>query len=83
MLHGGVGDLHHALVANSDGRIVWVGFGISFSYGRGALWDFDKRAAIEVCLWESSFPKQRPRLIRSLRVYSPVAQDNSFLLLQD
>jgi len=61
VLHGDVGDLHHALIANSDGRIVWVGFGMSYPYGQGALRDFDKRAAMEVRLWESSFPKQRPR----------------------
>ncbi len=33
VLHGDVGDLHHALIANSDGRIVWVGFGMSYPYG--------------------------------------------------
>jgi hypothetical protein len=62
VLHGGVGDLHHALVAKSHGRIVWVGFGMSYPYGQGALRDFDKRAAMEVRLWESLFAKRRPRL---------------------
>ena len=62
VLHGDVGDLHHALVAKSRGRIVWVGFDMSYSYGQGALRDCDKRAAMEVRLWESLFAKQRPHL---------------------
>lgn len=62
VLHGDVGDLHHALVAKSHERIVWVGFGMSYPYGQGALRDFDKRAAMEVRLWESLFAKRRPRL---------------------
>jgi hypothetical protein len=37
VLHGDVGDLHHALVAKSDGRIIWVGFGMSHSRRHGGF----------------------------------------------
>ncbi len=62
VLHGDVGDLRYALVANSDGRIVWIGFSMSSLCKPSLVQDFSKRAATEVRLWESFFPKQCPRL---------------------
>jgi hypothetical protein len=50
-----------SLQNHTDG-FVWVGFGMSYPYGQGALRDFDKRAAMEVRIWESLFAKRRPRL---------------------